>query len=112
MSKLGLTPPEGAALDVFVHRLRDRLGARIVDLRLFGSKARGDSREGSDIDVAVLVEGDRLAAEDVAIDIAFEVNLEHDVYISPRVIPADALEHPVWRLTHFLQALETEGVPL
>jgi uncharacterized protein len=112
MTRHGLTDLESAALDEYVQRLRARLGAAVVGLRLFGSKARGDSREDSDIDVAVLVQGDRLAAEDVAIDVAFEVNLEHDVYISPRVIPADVLEHPVWRITHFVQALETEGVPL
>jgi len=63
-------------------------------------------------DVAVIVSRDRLAAEDMAIDVAVDVNLAHDVYISPRVMLADVLEHPVWRNTHFVQALQREGVPL
>jgi len=107
-----LAPGDAAAVSDFAERVRARLGERLVGLRLFGSKARGDAREDSDIDIAVIVSGDRLAAEDTAIDVAFEVNLAHDVYISPRVILADVLEHPVWRITPFVQALQREGVPL
>jgi uncharacterized protein len=107
-----LTPRDLAAVTEFVERVRAQLGETLIELRLFGSKARGDARDGSDIDVAVIVSGDRLAAEDAVIDVAFDVNLAHDVYISPRVILAEVLEHPVWRATHFVRALEREGVPL
>jgi uncharacterized protein len=107
-----LNPRDVAAVTEFVEGVRARLGETLIGLRLFGSKARGDAREDSDIDIAVIVSGDRLAAEDAVIDVAFDVNLAHDVYISPRVIRADVLEHPVWRVTHFVQALEREGVPL
>ena len=43
---------------------------------------------------------------------AFEVNLAHDVYISPPVIEQCVLDDPVWKITPFLQAVEREGVPL
>jgi predicted nucleotidyltransferase len=107
-----LAPRDAAAVAAFAERVRACLGETLVGLRLFGSKARGEAHEESDIDIAVIVSGDRLAAEDAAIDIAFDVNLAHDVYISPRVILADVFEHPVWRVTHFVQAVQREGVPL
>jgi predicted nucleotidyltransferase len=112
MAGLGLRAPEQAALDDFIERIRAAFGSKLVELRLFGSKARGDSRADSDIDVLVVVSGDRVKSEDLAIDIAFDVNLAHDVYISPRVLTADSLRDPLWRTTLFVRMLEREGVPL
>ena len=112
MTRLQLSDRDATALDEFARRVRARLGANLVGLKLFGSKARGDAAPDSDLDVLVLVAGDRSEAGDAALDIAFDVNLAHDVYVSPRVIDFAVLEHPVWRITPFVQALEREGIPL
>jgi predicted nucleotidyltransferase len=102
------------ALAEFVKRLRHRLGASVVDVRLFGSEARGDATPESDIDVLVVVqpESERVALEDRAIDIAFDVNLEFGVYISPRVVTPGILNHPVWRETPFIRNVAGESIPL
>jgi predicted nucleotidyltransferase len=107
-----LSPPEAEALEEFTGGVRERLGPRLVGLKLFGSKARGDATADSDLDVLVVVADCRLEAEDAVLDLAFDVNLAHGVYISPRVIERSVFEHPVWRLTPFIQALEREGIPL
>jgi predicted nucleotidyltransferase len=112
MSRPPLSDRDSRALDEFARRVRAALGDNLMSLRLFGSKARGDAAPDSDLDVLVVVAGHRLEAEDAALDIAFDVNLAHDVYISPRVIDRAVFEHPVWRITPFVQALEREGVPL
>jgi predicted nucleotidyltransferase len=101
-----------SAVAEFVTRVRAALGQNLLDVRLFGSRARGDCQPDSDIDIALVVEGDRRQAEDVAIDIAFDVNVASDLYISPRVIERHVLEHPVWRTTGFVRALQREGVVL
>jgi hypothetical protein len=44
----------------------------LIDLRLFGSRARGDAAPDSDFDVFVVVGDDRVSAEDQLIDIAFD----------------------------------------
>jgi hypothetical protein len=46
------------------------------------------------------------------LDIAFDTNLKHEVYISPRVIDRATLADPVWRVTPFLKAIVKEGIPL
>ena len=98
----------------FVTRIRAGLGPHLVDLRLFGSVARRDARVDSDIDILVVVQPDaeRSRLERQAVDIAFDVNLEHDVYISPRVLSADLLAHPVWGQTPFLKSVQRESVAL
>jgi uncharacterized protein len=83
-----------------------------VELRLFGSKARGDGTPESDLDVAVVTDGPSHGCEDEVVDIAFDVDLAYDVYISPRVLPSSILRHPVWSLTGFVRAVEREGIRL
>ncbi len=107
-----VTENDRAALAEFARRVRADLGANLLDLRLFGSKARGDAAPDSDLDVAVIVANADNGVEDLVIDIAFDIDLAFDVYLSPRVIPTAVLHDPVWRLTGFVQAVEREGVPL
>jgi predicted nucleotidyltransferase len=107
-----LLPGPAAALEEFARAVRARLGANLVALKLFGSTARGEATAESDLDVLVVVAGNRVESEDAVLDIAFDVNLARDVYISPRVIDRATLEHPVWRITPFVQALAREGIPL
>jgi len=57
-------------------------------------------------------EDDRVRAEDLAIDIAFDINVASDLYISPRVVTAGSLADPMWRTTWFVQTVTREGVPL
>jgi predicted nucleotidyltransferase len=107
-------PNRQLALTEFVTRLRKALPRNVVDVRLFGSEARGEATAESDIDVLIVVqpESGRVALEDRAIDIAFDVNLEFGVYVSPRVITLGILNHPVWRETPFFKNVAGESVPL
>jgi uncharacterized protein len=45
------------ALAQYAERLGRVFGARLRDIRLFGSYARGDAHEDSDVDVLVVIDG-------------------------------------------------------
>lgn len=49
-----LDPAERRALDQFVERLKDELGDDLIAVWLYGSRARGERHEESDIDVLVI----------------------------------------------------------
>jgi hypothetical protein len=106
-----LAPGDAAAVAEFAARIRGELGNEVLEIRLFGSKATGRDVLGSDIDVLVVVGEARPDVEKAILAVAFDVNLAHDVFISPSVVGRATLEDPMWRNTPFLQAA-TRGLPL
>ena len=67
-------------------------GEDVVEIILYGSYARGNSTEDSDIDIVALVRGSRedLQAKLKKIwDMSAELGLENDVIVSPTVVPYD-----------------------
>gem|GEM_PF-631695 len=110
MLKSLLREKESEALRIFSEKVRQELGDHLISIKLFGSKARGTDTPHSDLDVAIIVDEENLAYEDAVIDIAFEVNLDFDLYISPKIIPHNFFEHPIWRLSPFLKNIQKEGV--
>ena len=103
---------DAEALREFLDRLRQVLAINLIEVKLFGSKATGKDQRDSDIDVLVAVENGGVEIEDQVLKIAFDVNLKHDVYVSPRVIDRATLADPVWSITPFLKAIAKEGIPL
>ena len=110
--RVKLKSKDAAALEEFLRSLRVALGKTLVEAKLFGSKATGKDQPDSDIDVLIVVKKNGVEVEDRVLDIAFDVNLKHDVYISPRVIDTSILSDPVWSITPFLRALAKEGISL
>jgi predicted nucleotidyltransferase len=102
------------AIAEFVVRLRAAFPNNLLDVRLYGSEARGTATPESDIDVFVVVQPDdeRNRLETRIVDIAFDVNLIYDVFISPCVVTPGILNHPVWRETPFIETVLRESVPL
>jgi predicted nucleotidyltransferase len=98
-----LTAEERAAVTEFSRRVRERFGDRVRKVAVYGSRARGDVHEGSDIDVLVLLEGkvgfpDRHTVTRMACDVALEA--PHFVELSPRTMSAtefDRLVREEWR---------------
>ena len=107
-----LKAKDAAALEEFLRSVRSALGENLIEAKLFGSKATGKDQPDSDIDVLVVVNRNGVKTEDRVLDIAFDVNVKHDVYISPRVIDRSTLSDPVWSITPFLRAIAKEGIAL
>ena len=60
-----ISPGLRVSLREYESRLRQTFGSRVRELRLFGSYARGEANEDSDVDVLVLIDG--LLPEEVAL---------------------------------------------
>ena len=92
--------------------LKTRLGTSLEKLVMFGSRARGDYNEESDIDIAVIVNGlDRNLKKEV-IDLVADIELEYLVPLSTLVLSSQAHKVLMQRERRIALDIEREGVPL
>jgi len=110
--KISLTQPEEEGLARFKDALQSLLGDNLLSLRLFGSRARGEGTEESDLDVLVLVQKRdrdlcrRIVEESLEVDLAYGTNL------APTILTADEYRQNQEYGTPFYRNVEREGVSL
>ena len=79
----------------------------IIDMKLFGSSARGDYSKGSDIDIMVKLPIVNRNIEEELFDIAYDLELEYDCLIDVIVIPENMKNNiPLY------QNIEKEGISI
>jgi predicted nucleotidyltransferase len=82
----------------------------VLDLRVFGSRARGDAVPDSDLDIFIEVETLTPSLRQRISEIAWEVGFEFDRVISTIVATHDQLEHGAMGASPLLLNIEREGV--
>jgi len=82
-----------------------------MDVRLFGSEARGDARENSDIDLLILLDSEQvnLSDEEKVFSKLYPIELQYGIAINPIILPKND-----WgkRKTPLYENIEKEGVAL
>jgi uncharacterized protein len=101
-----------AALSDLKHRLRVLLGSSMVRLDLFGSRARGDQSEESDIDIAVVVRGLDGPLRERILSAVADVELEHLVPLSTVLFSEEDFLELVRRERRIAADILSEGRPL
>jgi len=101
-------------MSAFTDECRVLFGDRLNDIRLFGSYARGDFNDDSDIDVMVIVDMDYSEARkylERVCEIAFEIDSDSHTIISPIIRSRRDYEIRK-KLPGFYRNVETEGVSM
>jgi uncharacterized protein len=96
-----------AAVEQFAGELRRRFGDAVLDVRLFGSFARGEAHEDSDVDVAVVLESVDGSTQREVIDLAMDVGLPFELRLSPLVF--DHATYQKWRRQERPLVMDIEG---
>lgn len=107
-----LTAREYRAVETFLTRLRERFPGCVLQTALFGSKARGDSRPWSDIDILIVVDEENWPMRREISTLAARASLEFDVLIGPRVIGRERWERMKQRRFGLYRNIVAEGIPL
>lgn len=100
------------AINEFSKLLKQRLGANLLEIRLFGSVARGRFTLESDIDILIVAREDIRLVREIAMDVVVDINLKYDVVISPVIMLKEHYSASVFRETLFFKALQEEGYAL
>lgn len=86
--------------------------APIRQLRVFGSRARGDATAESDLDVFLVVDHIDADLREQISEIAWEVGFENDVVLSTFVVTVEQLERGPIGVSPIIRQIEKEGVRL
>lgn len=99
-------------IEQFVTDVKSCLGSSVNSMIVFGSYARGDYNENSDIDILILVnlsETEIKKYEDQVIDYAFDLELEYGKCLSPIIKNQEIFDY--WSDTlPFYRNIKREGV--
>jgi predicted nucleotidyltransferase len=113
LAALGLPSIVEATLQAFLAGVRGRFGTRVAGIRLFGSYARGEATEDSDVDCLVLLDRvdqhDDRAIINLAADLTWQIA---GVVVSPMIM--SIAEFEAWKALERRTPLEIEreGIPL
>ena len=104
-------------MDVRTKKIAEELKRRIIekyklqDIRIFGSSARGEQREDSDIDILLLTSRPIDWRErEAIIDALFDIEMAYDVLISILVKTSTEWENGVCTVSPVHQEISKEGV--
>jgi predicted nucleotidyltransferase len=94
----------------YARKLRGQLGENLRAIILFGSRARGDYREGSDYDCLIILSSKDSEAGEIIDTIGVEFLDKYDVFVVPIICTEDE-----WSVEEELplgKVVAMEGIPL
>lgn len=93
---------------IFKDKLRKAV--KLVDFIVFGSRARGDADEYSDMDVFIETESLDDKTKNKIKEIAWEIGFENSLHISPIMFSRHELENSPLRVSPIVKNINKEGM--
>ncbi len=113
-----LSQKEKKALREFKQALLEEFNRELLELKLFGSKARGDFRkasnrsEMSDTDILIVLKRTSLKKEDLIFKIATKILLKYGIDISPKIFSEKEYKERLALQVPFFLIIRKEGIAL
>ncbi len=98
------------ALQEFLKIAKEKHGDKIEKIILFGSLARGEATEESDIDILVITSGNRFEMQKNLSGIAVDILLKTGEYISAKAVSTEEYSFMKKINTGFYRNIAKEGV--
>lgn len=110
--KTTLTVQESRAISLFCDFLKKEAAGHVHSVILFGSRARGEGHEDSDIDLLVLLNDENYPLKIKIWDKAYEIFDETDIVISPLVLSIKQFEKLLEHERLIALTIQKEGIKL
>lgn len=96
-------------LEEFVTKLKQSFGSYVTKVILFGSIARGEYNEYSDIDLLVVTNDGDKKLESEIFDLSTDLMLKYGPYLSVKVYSEDRFSKLAKLETPFMKNIQSEG---
>lgn len=112
MDSPNLTKNQKAALQGYLEILQRNYQDKILQVVLFGSAARGECDQESDIDLLVVLKnGDRRLRDEISMA-SFDLILKYDVILSPMVMDRETYEWHKRYKDPLYNSIKKDGIDL
>ncbi len=93
-------------------KLKEKLSevVQLIDFKVFGSRARGDEDEYSDMDVFIEIELLNRELKEKISEIVWEVGFEHLIVISPLIFTRNEIEKSPLKASLIVKNIAEEGI--
>ena len=110
----GLFAAEEARQQALFQALRDALGSRAHAVAIFGSRARGDDRPDSDLDLLVVTqnEDDEEGLWEHLVELQPKIQRKFGLRLSPVILGLQRLRERAREGDPFVEAVAAEGIPI
>jgi len=95
-------------------KVKHSIGEKILlhEVRLFGSRARGEASADSDLDLYLETGPISREQRRIISDLVWEIGFENDIVISPLVIPQSEARNGAFSVSMLCKAIKTEGISI
>ncbi|MBC8527775.1 MAG: nucleotidyltransferase domain-containing protein [Candidatus Cloacimonetes bacterium] len=87
-------------------------GGNVIDMRIFGSRARDDFEKDSDLDIYIELEENSYEIEDKIFNIIWEIGFENNLVITTIIFTRDELENGPIKYSPIYKNIMREGLVL
>ncbi|OGF61535.1 MAG: hypothetical protein A2Y62_01775 [Candidatus Fischerbacteria bacterium RBG_13_37_8] len=108
VKSISLKENERKALHSLKNILSDKFD--LLDFRIYGSKARGDATDESDIDVMIILYKVNSDIRSQIYDVVFKINLENDTFISITIFNKKEIEEGPMSESPIYKTIQKEGI--
>jgi predicted nucleotidyltransferase len=105
-----ILPNEKKALDVLKAALKENY--KLLDFKIYGSKAKGTDLPDSDLDVMIALDEHSPAIESQIDDLIFDINLKYDCFIMAIYFSRQELEVGSLSESPIYKKIQQEGISL
>ena len=103
---------ENRIINIFKNKIEEKFPEEKIKILVFGSKARGEASEDSDIDIIVITKSDdRNLTREIRF-IGYELEIENNIILSIQVLSKDYINYLRALPTQFIQNVDRDAITI
>jgi len=103
---------ENRIINIFKNKIEEKFPEEKIKILVFGSKARGEASEDSDIDIIVITKSDdRNLTREIRF-IGYELEIEFNIILSIQVLSEDYINYLRALPTQFIQNVDRDAIAI